>query len=93
MYSSAQTARWAVLLRGARVSLTLARMQVEDAVVMYDHDNRRPRGFGFLTYATQEGAAAMKAAASGQRLHGVQIEIQPAVLQDWVAPAAANGRG
>jgi RNA recognition motif-containing protein len=24
---------------------------VEDAVVMYDHENKRPRGFGFVTFA------------------------------------------
>lgn len=27
---------------------------VEDAVVMYDHDNKRPRGFGFVTFASEE---------------------------------------
>lgn len=25
-------------------------LQVDDAVVMYDHENKRPRGFGFITY-------------------------------------------
>lgn len=24
--------------------------QVDDAVVMYDHENKRPRGFGFITF-------------------------------------------
>lgn len=26
---------------------------IEDAVVMYDHHNRRPRGFGFITYESE----------------------------------------
>ncbi len=25
-------------------------LQVDDAVVMYDHENKRPRGFGFITF-------------------------------------------
>ena len=28
--------------------------EVEDAVVMYDHDNKRPRGFGFITFIHEE---------------------------------------
>jgi len=31
---------------------------VDDAVVMYDHDNRRPRGFGFVTFGSVRGAPA-----------------------------------
>lgn len=27
---------------------------VEDAVVMFDHDSKRPRGFGFVTFAAEE---------------------------------------
>jgi hypothetical protein len=34
--------------------------RVEDAVVMFDHENKRPRGFGFITFS---GAAAMGSAA------------------------------
>lgn len=28
--------------------------EVEDAVVMYDHDNKRPRGFGFITFVAED---------------------------------------
>ena len=27
---------------------------VEDAVVMYDHDTKRPRGFGFITFVLED---------------------------------------
>ena len=27
--------------------------EVEDAVVLYDHDNKRPRGFGFITFTSE----------------------------------------
>ena len=27
---------------------------VEDAVVMYDHDSKRPRGFGFITFVLED---------------------------------------
>ena len=27
--------------------------EVEDSVVLYDHDNKRPRGFGFITFTTE----------------------------------------
>ena len=27
---------------------------VEDAVVMYDHDSKRPRGFGFVTFISED---------------------------------------
>ena len=59
---------------------------------MYDYDNRRPRGFGFITYATDEGASALQAAGWDQMLHGVPIEIQPAVPQEQVVRAAAYNR-
>lgn len=27
---------------------------VDDAVVMYDHDSKRPRGFGFITFVMED---------------------------------------
>ena len=52
------------------------RSQVEDAVVLYDHDNLRPRGFGFVTFATDEAAAAMSAAGDMQPLQDMRSEIK-----------------
>ncbi len=52
------------------------RSQVEDAVVMYDHDNLRPRGFGFVTFATDEAAAAVMATGNMQPLQDTRSEIK-----------------
>lgn len=64
---------------------------VEDAVVMYDHDNKRPRGFGFITF-TEDGVVE-KVFESGamQNIHDKQIEIKPAVPRDQMAPQARRG--
>ncbi|KAK9837519.1 hypothetical protein WJX81_008271 [Elliptochloris bilobata] len=67
--------------------------EVEDAVVMYDHDNKRPRGFGFITYATDDGVAALKAAGSMQTLHDKPIEIKPAVPPEQMPALRAVGAG
>ncbi|KAG1667895.1 hypothetical protein FOA52_013656 [Chlamydomonas sp. UWO 241] len=56
--------------------------EVVDAVVMYDHDNKRPRGFGFVTYATEESVEALFAAGAMQSIAGKQIEIKCAVPRD-----------
>ena len=41
---------------------------VEDAVVMYDHENRRPRGFGFITYTGACGGLFPAAGLSAGQL-------------------------
>lgn len=51
---------------------------MKDAVVAYDHDNRRPRGFGFVAFGTDEAVAALQSAGSMQTLHDKQIEVKPA---------------
>jgi len=58
---------------------------VKDAVVMYDHENKRPRGFGFVTF--QDDDAVTKVFSNGvmQTLHDKKIEIKHAVPRDQMA--------
>jgi hypothetical protein len=64
---------------------------VEDAVVMYDHDNKRPRGFGFITFAAEESVDKVFAHGAMQNIHDKQIEIKPAVPRDQMPPQARRG--
>ena len=66
---------------------------VDDAVVMYDHDNKRPRGFGFITFAEDESVDKVFAHPMGamQNIHDKQIEIKPAVPRDQMPPQARRG--
>lgn len=63
---------------------------VDDAVVMYDHDNKRPRGFGFITFSSEEAVDAVFTGGSLQTLHDKPIEIKRAVPRDQIA--SARGR-
>eukprot|EP00983_Pelagomonas_calceolata_P035036 1095828-Pelagomonas_calceolata.AAC.1 len=51
---------------------------VEDAVVMYDHDNKRPRGFGFVTFANEDSVDKVFGRGAMQSIADKQIEIKPA---------------
>eukprot|EP00890_Picochlorum_soloecismus_P006627 jgi/Picsp_1/78/NSC_00078-R1_heterogeneous nuclear ribonucleoprotein a2 b1-like protein len=55
---------------------------VDDAVVMYDYDNKRPRGFGFITFAEEEAVEAVFANGKLQTIHEKQIEIKRAIPRD-----------
>lgn len=55
---------------------------IEDAVVMYDQDNKRPRGFGFITYAEERDVEKVFAKGSLHMMHDKQIEIKRAVPKD-----------
>jgi hypothetical protein len=46
---------------------------VEDAVVMYDHDNKRPRGFGFVTFGADGSVEAVFERGAMQSLHDKQV--------------------
>lgn len=56
----------------------------------YDHDNKRPRGFGFVTFVNEEGVDAVFTGGSLQTLHDKPIEIKRAVPRDQIA--SARGR-
>jgi hypothetical protein len=64
---------------------------VEDAVVMYDHDNKRPRGFGFITFAEEDAVDKVFASGAMQNIHDKQIEIKQAVPRDLMPPQARRG--
>ena len=68
---------------------------VEDAVVMYDHDNKRPRGFGFISFYSEEAVDLVLASGVWKTLHDKPIEIKRAVPRDQMpvgSPAAAGPR-
>eukprot|EP00200_Dunaliella_tertiolecta_P016433 CAMPEP_0202420708 /NCGR_PEP_ID=MMETSP1128-20130828/49960_1 /ASSEMBLY_ACC=CAM_ASM_000463 /TAXON_ID=3047 /ORGANISM="Dunaliella tertiolecta, Strain CCMP1320" /LENGTH=236 /DNA_ID=CAMNT_0049028703 /DNA_START=134 /DNA_END=844 /DNA_ORIENTATION=+ len=64
---------------------------VEDAVVMYDHDNKRPRGFGFVTFANEDSVDKVFGRGAMQSIADKQIEIKPAVPRDQM-PMGGAGR-
>jgi hypothetical protein len=66
---------------------------VDDAVVMYDHDNKRPRGFGFVTFAVEESVDKVFARGVMQAILEKQIEIKAAVPRDQMPPASRGGPG
>lgn len=66
---------------------------VEDAVVMYDHDNKRPRGFGFVTFATEDAVDQVFAKGAMQTIADKQIEIKSAVPRDLMPPSNRGGHG
>ena len=60
---------------------------------MYDHDNRRPRGFGFVTFGTDEAASACKNTGMMQTLHDKPIEIKLAVPPELMPQSRTVGAG
>lgn len=66
---------------------------VEDAVVMYDHENRRPRGFGFITYTEEDSVERVFAHGAIHTLHDKPCEVKRAVPRDSmpVSPRGAAG--
>lgn len=55
---------------------------VDDAVVMYDQQNRRPRGFGFITFSEEEAVDLVFAKGVIHILHDKEIEIKRAIPRD-----------
>ncbi|KAG2494515.1 hypothetical protein HYH03_007283 [Edaphochlamys debaryana] len=59
---------------------------VEDAVVMYDHENKRPRGFGFVTFAEEEAVERVFSHGAVQTIAEKPIEVKAAVPRDQMPP-------
>lgn len=59
---------------------------VEDAVVMYDPHSSRPRGFGFVTFESEESVDNVFLHGVMQELHEKQIEIKRAVPREEMVP-------
>ena len=66
---------------------------------MYDHDNKRPRGFGFISFYSEEAVDLVLASGVWKTLHDKPIEIKRAVPRDQMplgtpSPAGPrSGRG
>lgn len=54
---------------------------VTDVVVMYDHNTQRPRGFGFITYDTEE-AVDKALLGTFHELNGKMVEVKRAVPKE-----------
>ncbi len=66
---------------------------VEDAIVIRDRETGRSRGFGFVTYATDEAANAAVAALDGQDFDGRSIRVQRAEQRESSRPSGGFSRG
>ncbi|XP_057961167.1 heterogeneous nuclear ribonucleoprotein 1-like isoform X2 [Malania oleifera] len=54
---------------------------ITDVVVMYDHNTQRPRGFGFITYDSEE-AAEKVLLKTFHELNGKMVEVKRAVPKE-----------
>jgi len=66
---------------------------VEDAIVIRDRETGRSRGFGFVTYSSDEGANAAIAALDGQDFEGRNIRVQRAEQREGGAGGAPRTGG
>ncbi|KAF5482585.1 hypothetical protein F2P56_003143 [Juglans regia] len=55
---------------------------ITDVVVMYDHNTQRPRGFGFITYDSEE-AVDKVLVRSFHELNGKMVEVKRAVPKEF----------
>ncbi|KAL7103376.1 hypothetical protein ACP275_08G175400 [Erythranthe tilingii] len=61
---------------------------ITDVVVMYDHNTQRPRGFGFITYDSEE-AVEMVLHKTFHELNGKMVEVKRAVPKE-LSPGPTN---
>ncbi|MBA0776903.1 hypothetical protein Gotri_011842 [Gossypium trilobum] len=62
--------------------------KITDVVVMYDHNTQRPRGFGFITYDSEE-AVDKVLHKTFHELNGKLVEVKRAVPKE-LSPGATN---
>ncbi|KAJ4898355.1 RNA-binding (RRM/RBD/RNP motifs) family protein [Raphanus sativus] len=60
-----------------------------DVVVMYDHNTQRPRGFGFITYDSEE-AIEKVLLKTFHELNGKMVEVKRAVPKELSSPSPAR---
>lgn len=64
---------------------------ITDVVVMYDHNTQRPRGFGFITYKSEESDDKVLL-KTFRKLNGKMMEVKRAVLKEiYRGPICNNG--
>ncbi|GFP91222.1 heterogeneous nuclear ribonucleoprotein 1 [Phtheirospermum japonicum] len=62
---------------------------IMDVVVMYDHNTQRPRGFGFITYDSED-AVDMVLHKTFHELNGKMVEVKRAVPKE-LSPGPSRG--
>ncbi|MCO5602057.1 hypothetical protein L7F22_056184 [Adiantum nelumboides] len=66
---------------------------ITDVVVMYDHGTQRPRGFGFITYDSEESVVRVLQ-KTFHELNEKMVEVKRAVPKELsTGPARSNGIG
>lgn len=65
---------------------------ITDVVVMYDHNTQRPRGFGFITYDSEE-AVEKVLLMTFHELNGKMVEVKRAVPKDLSAGSSRSPLG
>ncbi|XP_061344334.1 heterogeneous nuclear ribonucleoprotein 1-like [Gastrolobium bilobum] len=63
---------------------------ITDVVVMYDHNTQRPRGFGFITYDSEEGVDKVLC-NTFHELNGKMVEVKRAVPKE-LSPGPSRGQ-
>jgi hypothetical protein len=66
---------------------------IDDCVVMVDHEHRRSRGFGFVTFREEGSVDACLARGALQSLHEKSVEVKRAVPREAAAPFASPRGG
>nr|KYP62668.1 RNA-binding protein Musashi isogeny 2 [Cajanus cajan] len=63
---------------------------ITDVVVMYDHNTQRPRGFGFITYDSEEGVEKVLH-KTFHELNGKMVEVKRAIPKE-LSPGPSRGQ-